>query len=665
MVKQQMHVYYEDTTMLHDLEILIQTKSGFENCLLKHVNELTVPESPSLAPALYFISQKSFSKTDSGIWKLLQTVSNKPLQLFCIVRDPATPPELNDEAVFGWLPQQYSQKHLLVVLRNGLKLLENQRQIQYLNQQLDVQTHELQELNNIGVALSAERDMGRLLNLILQKAREITRADAGTLYLVEKQKDVPADPNDFFQDKQLRFKLSHCDSRTTNYSEFTMPIVKSSLGGYVTLTGQVLNIPDVYQISEDCEYRHNRSFDEMVGYRTKSILTIPMKTHKDELIGLLQLINRKRDWNTRLDTPEIAEENVIEFDSHCVDLANSLASQAAVAIENNRLYDEIKSLFDGFVLAAVHAIEQRDPTTFGHSERVARLTLALADQVNRLDSGRFRSVHLSENEMQQIRYASLLHDFGKIGVRENVLVKAKKLYPHELERIVHRFHFIKSSMKLNYSDHKIKKLLRQSVANVQAELQSLDSQLNERISELDDFLEFIIKINEPTILEKGASNQLLAISQHQYRENGTKESYLNTHEINCLSIPKGSLSETERREIESHVNHTYNFLKRIPWTEELQAIPEIAHGHHEKIDGSGYPRGLKEDEIPIQSKMMTIADIFDALTAWDRPYKKAVPVERALKILEFERNDGKIDADLFQLFIEAEIYKIVKPPKQN
>lgn len=658
MEKQPTNILCEDPALVQDLAQVIKKMTGFETCQLKTFSEFA---AAPLQPGLYFISPGTLMQNEFHNPAVLQTIAGKPFQLVCTVGDVSL--NLPEDQIFASLPRNYSEKQLGVVLRNGLKLLENQQQIAELNEQLNVQTHELQELNQIGVALSAERDMSRLLNLILQKAREITRADAGTLYLVEKQKDIPTNPADFFQDKQLRFKLSHCDSRATNYSEFTMPIVKSSLAGYVALTGQVLNLPDVYLISADCEYRHNRSFDEKVGYRTKSILTIPMKTHKDELIGLLQLINRKRDWNTRLDSPETAGQEVIEFDSHCVELANSLAGQAAVAIENNRLYDEIKSLFDGFVLAAVHAIEQRDPTTFGHSERVADLTLALAEQVNRLDTGRFRHVYLSANELQQIRYASLLHDFGKIGVRENVLVKAKKLYPHELERIIHRFHFIKSNVKLKFTDQKIEKLLYQSIPAIEQELSSIDHQMQARVAELDAFLDFIIKINEPTILAEGAGSQLFTISQHRFQENGTTEAFLNEHELTCLSIPKGSLSESERREIESHVNHTHNFLKRIPWTEELKSIPEIAFGHHEKMDGSGYPQGLKGESIPIQSRMMTIADIFDALTAWDRPYKKAVPIERALQILDYERKDGKIDADLFQLFVEAEIYKIVKPPQ--
>jgi HD-GYP domain-containing protein (c-di-GMP phosphodiesterase class II) len=658
MGKQATYILCEDPLIFHDLAQMLKKQNGFENFQLKKFSELNA--APSWC-GLYFVSPGSMRQNEFLIPAALETITGKPFQLVCTVGDVAL--NVPEDLIFASLPRNYSEKQLGIVLRNGLKLLENQQQIAELNEQLNVQTHELQELNQIGVALSAERDMSRLLNLILQKAREITRADAGTLYLVEKQKDIPTNPADFFQDKQLRFKLSHCDSRATNYSEFTMPIVKSSLAGYVALTGQVLNLPDVYRISADCEYRHNRSFDEKVRYRTKSILTIPMKTHKDELIGLLQLINRKRDWNTRLDSPETAGQEVIEFDSHCVELANSLAGQAAVAIENNRLYDEIKSLFDGFVLAAVHAIEQRDPTTFGHSERVADLTLALAEQVNRLDTGRFRHVYLSANELQQIRYASLLHDFGKIGVRENVLVKAKKLYPHEIERIIHRFHFIKSNVKLYYSDKKIERLLHQSIPAIEQELQSIDHQMRDRVAELDAFLDFILKINEPTILAEGAGNQLFTISQHRFQENGTTEAFLSEHELTCLSIPKGSLSESERREIESHVNHTHNFLKRIPWTEELKSIPEIAFGHHEKMDGSGYPLGLKGESIPIQSRMMTIADIFDALTAWDRPYKKAVPIERALQILDYERKDGKIDADLFQLFVEAEIYKVVKPPQ--
>lgn len=571
--------------------------------------------------------------------------------------------EIGSDYIFAMLPNECHLSQFRMTLTKSIQYMLNRKRLLYLDQKLNRQTNELQELNNIGIALSAEHDMQQLLNLILQKAREITRSDAGTLYLVEKVPGKKFNPENLFEDKQLRFKLSHCDSKDFNFTEFTMPIQKQSLGGYVIVTGNVLNIPDAYEIPPDSEFGHNRSFDESVGYRTKSLLSIPMKTHQDELIGVLQLINRKRHWETCLATPAIAEQEVEAYDDHCVELATSLASQAAVAIENNRLYEEIKKLFDGFVLAAVHAIEQRDPTTSGHSERVAKYTLKLAEQVNQICTGPHRNVHLSPTEMQQIRYASLLHDFGKIGVRENVLVKAKKLYPHELELVINRFNLIKNNIKLGYSEKKLQALLAQHEVNIQNYLATLNGDLEHKILEVDNMLKLVIQTNEPTVLEKQQTSQLLAIGALNYRMNGTAEPYLSSHEIRCLSIPRGSLSEKERLEIESHVTHTYNFLKRIPWTQELQAVPEIAYNHHEKLDGSGYPRQLKGEEIPVQARMMTISDIYDALTAWDRPYKKAVPVPKALDILGYEEKAGKIDSELLRIFIEAEVYKIITPPK--
>jgi len=514
-------------------------------------------------------------------------------------------------------------------------------------------------LNKIGVALSSERDTNKLLSLILRESREITGADAGTLYLVEQKEDPGSNGNDNFADKQLRFKLSQCDSIDLSFDEFVMPIARESIAGYITLTGKSLNIPDAYDLPPDCEYTLNRSFDESVGYRTKSVLVIPMKTHKDEIIGVLQLINRKRNWQTKLSHPDVVKREVIPFDTYCEDLANSLASQAAVSIENNRLYKEIKTIFDGFVLASVHAIEQRDPTTSGHSVRVADLSIELAKKVDRTKTGAYRHIHFSPNALQQIRYASLLHDFGKIGVRENVLVKAKKLYPNELEILKDRFKYIKCALELKYSKMKIHKLLKQTRIEALKYFQQLDTEFQKSVAELDDYLDLIIQANEPTVLEKNDSERLLRISQMKFEENSTPINFITPREAELLSIPRGSLSTKERLEIEAHVSDTFNFLIKIPWTSELKSVPDIAHAHHEKLDGSGYPRGLKATNIPIEARIMTIADIYDALTASDRPYKRAVPVEKAIDILEYEKKAGKIDSELFRIFIEAEIYKIV------
>ena len=560
------------------------------------------------------------------------------------------------------LKPPFSMKQVELMLINARRHLLEILEVERLKQKLHLQSRELRELYDIGIALSAERDPDALLETILKKSREITHADAGSLYLVETIDRIPEDENNFFVNKQLRFKLAQNDSVKIDIKESVMPIEKKSLAGYVALTNEFLNIPDVYDLPADSNFGHNRSFDESIGYRAKSMLVIPMKTHKDEIIAVLQLINRKKHWDTHLKNPEIIEQEVVPFDDKCVDLASSLASQAAISIENSRLYEDIKNLFEGFIRASVLAIEQRDPTTFGHSERVATLTVALAKQVDRIDYGKFKQIKFTREEIQQINYAGLLHDFGKIGVREDVLIKAKKLFPHELDAVENRFKIFKQATELQYSKEKVLCLLKEERERALSIISNWDQETRERVEELDRYFQIICEVNEPTVLKQTGFEMLKQISTIEFSENGNSHKLLTSKEIEVLSIPRGSLSENERIEIESHVNHTFNFLSKIPWTSELKRVPQIASAHHEKLDGSGYPNGLTSDEIPIEAKMMAIADIYDALTAWDRPYKRAVPVDKALEILEWEVKDGKIDSDLFQIFLDAKLYDLVKKP---
>lgn len=533
------------------------------------------------------------------------------------------------------------------------------RQLHHLEQEVHLRSHELSELNTIGIALSAERDSNKLLELILGKAREITSADGGSLYLIEKIPQAIAKEDEPWLDKQLRFKLAQNDSMKLDYREFVLPIQRKSMAGYAVVSGKPLNISDAYHLPQESEFQHNRSFDERTGYHTQSVLCIPMKNHQGELIGVLQLINRKRDPQARLDSPEAIQRQIVPFDNRCVDMASSLASQAAVSIENMRLYEDIKRLFEGFILASVHAIEQRDPTTSGHSERVAILTVAMAEQVDRSDQGAYAGVRFSRDDLQQIKYASLLHDFGKIGVRENVLVKAKKLYPEQLELIKLRFRYLKKLLEARTSREKVSLLLSGEMQQLGAILSGLDERFIKDLQDLDQMMQFILEANEPRVLPEKGKNQLLDLGQKIVRDDEEATPLLHPEELHLLSIARGSLSEEERHEIESHVTHTYNFLSRIPWAPHLRDVPQIAYAHHEKLDGTGYPRQLPGEQIPLPSKIMAISDIYDALTAWDRPYKKAVPQEKALSILEEEVKNGKLDVDLFRLFVDAGIYKLV------
>jgi len=550
---------------------------------------------------------------------------------------------------------------------------------------------ELTELTRVGVALSHERDLTKLLEMILSQARRITSSDAGSLYLAERTEDQGPP-------RKLRFKLSQNFSLPNlPFSEYTVAVDHATLSGYVAATGQPLVIADVYLLPEDVSYKHGRSFDDKFGYRTKSMLVLPMRTHKDEVIGVLQLINRKRNFDAMLTSEAVVDSEVLPYDQRSVELVNALASQAAVAIENSLLYEDIERLFEGFVTAAVTAIEQRDPTTSGHSGRVATLTVGLAEAVDRGGTGKYRDVKFTKTQLRELRYAGLLHDFGKVGVREQVLVKQKKLYPYDLDIIRHRFAYLLQGVDLefereraNYLAQHGEKEYAKAVAGLsdirrkrREELQNfldhivraneptkavagLSDIRRKRREELQNFLDHIVRANEPTVLPEGSFEELREINQRMYVDfEGVQRPLLRDEELKFLMIRKGNLDDRERREIESHVTHTYRFLEQIPWTRELKGIPTIAYGHHEKLNGRGYPRQVKADDIPVQTRMMTISDIFDALTATDRPYKRAVPYERALDILAMEAKEGMLDADLLAAFIQARVFEAVINEKRG
>ena len=565
-----------------------------------------------------------------------------------------------EERLAGVLVRPFDSHDAEARLRGAAALARLLAEVHALRRRAEDQGRELRELNRIGAALSSERNTESLLSLILTKCREITSSDAGSLYLVVRKEGAAPDEKNYFADKVLLFTLTQNDSVNTPFQARQIEISGRSLAGYVALTAERLAIEDAYTIPAEREYTFNRSFDEASKYRTKSLLVIPMLNHKDEVIGVLQLINRKRDRTVILSGPESAESEVIPFDERSAELASSLASQAAVAIENARLYEEIQRLFEGFIRASVTAIESRDPTTSGHSERVARLTVGLAQRVDSVPEGKFREVRFTRDELKQVHYASLLHDFGKIGVRENVLLKGKKLFEHEMGTIQARFLIVRRGLELKCSREKLAHFMARSREEALAASRELDAELARRLEELDLYLRTIVSANEPTVMKEEGSAllQVIAGSRIEGIDAGSVR-LLEPGEALNLSIKRGSLSEEERREIESHVTHTFQFLSTIPWTRELRQIPQIAGAHHEKLDGTGYPARMKVDQIPLESKMMTISDIFDALTANDRPYKRAMTAEKALDILTFEVKEGKVDPDLFEIFVKARIYESV------
>ncbi len=367
------------------------------------------------------------------------------------------------------------------------------------------------------------------------------------------------------------------------------------------------------------------------NYLTRNILSAPLLTPRGDLVGVVQLVNK---------TASNPNESS-NFDQKDERLCAIVSSQAALAIENSKLLLEQEKILDGFVNACVTAIEARDPVTSGHSQRVCDVSLNFAQMVNRTHVGPLALMKFTETQLRELRYAAMLHDIGKISVREDVLKKEKKLFPWELQLIEMRFRMMKASVRNQLSGDKNQ------------------LELARKLRELDHAMNTIRAANEPTVLPKEVSQSILELTKLQVAVDDEGPCCaLHAHESERLCITKGSLSFEERLEIEKHVSFTYEILKMVPWSRGLENVPVIAHRHHEKLDGTGYPLKVKGDQIMIQSRILAISDIYDALTAADRPYKAAVPIDMALRILEDEVKHGKLDPELFKLFVESKAYLV-------
>ncbi len=482
----------------------------------------------------------------------------------------------------------------------------------------DRRVERLTSLLDLARRLAAAPDIESLLKMIVDTAAALVEADRCSLFLVDRDRgEVWSKIAHGIEEPELRFPLGQ------------------GITGYAAVSGEVVNVSDAYT-----DPRFNRAVDASTGYMTRSMLLVPMRRAKDgDVIGVLLALNKKSGAFT-------AEDE---------EMLSSVGAQAAAAIENAFLREEINQLFDGFIRASVVAIESRDPSTSGHSERVATLTLGLAEALEKVDRGPYAHIQFKREELRELRYAALLHDFGKVGVRENVLLKGEKLYPSELENLRTRFALIRRTIEVEGLRRKVEALATGGTDR-DALLRDIDAATSGKIAEAYDFEAFVLACNRPSVVSRGGFDRLKEIAgRHFIDGNGVERGYLSEEEVAILSVARGSLSEDERREIESHVVHTYRFLAQIPWTRELKRVPEIAYLHHEKLNGGGYPRQLTSVQIPIQARMMTIADIYDALTANDRSYKKAVPHHAALDILHDESAQGGVDKDLLRIFVDADV----------
>jgi HD-GYP domain-containing protein (c-di-GMP phosphodiesterase class II) len=504
----------------------------------------------------------------------------------------------------------------------------------------------LEQLNDIGASLSSERNIELLLEKILVAAKQITHADGGTLYRVSEDR------------QRLHFAIVRTDSlgvafggssaQSTSgvfpdlplYRDDGMPNT-SMVAAYSAITGLTVNIPDAYEI-EGFDFSGTRKFDERTGYRSQSFLTVPMRNHESEIIGVLQLINAT--------SPETGE--TVPFDNSDQRLAESLASQAAVALTNRQLIAQLEDLFESTIRMINSAIDEKSPYTGGHCQRVPELTMMLAEAVSEATEGPMAGFTLSEKDRYELRIASLLHDCGKITTPVHVVDKARKL-----ETIYDRIHLLDTRFEVVRRDAEIRLLKALATGADRSEAAAVYADF---VAEMEVDRELLRKSNiggERMSDDDIARVRAIATKYRWQNPAGEEVPFLDDEELENLTIRAGTLTEKERQVINYHISATIKMLEQLPWPKHLRNVPEYAGGHHERMDGKGYPRGLTREQMSPQARMMGIADIFEALTATDRPYKIGMNLSQALSILENFRKNGHIDPDLHEIFVKSEVFR--------
>lgn len=506
----------------------------------------------------------------------------------------------------------------------------------------------INKLNEIGIALSAMRDTDQLLETILLGAKELTNADAGTLYTATEQ-------------QTLKFQIIRTDSLNIAQGGTTgipikfpeLPLYRhgkpnlSMIAAYAALKDETVNVPDAYE-AEGFDFSGMRAFDKATGYRSKSFLTVPLKNHENEMIGILQLINALDE-----------KGNIKTFTAEDQRLAESLASQAAIALTNQRLVQDLKKLFESFIRSIASAIDDKSPYTGGHCHRVPILAEMLAKAAGKSEIGVLKGFNPTEDDLYEISIAAWLHDCGKVVTPEYVVDKSTKL-----ETIYDRIHTVSTRFEVLKRDAEIehlkKKLALLESGSVSKDIMdTLDKELQQKLIQLEEERKFIVACNRGgEFMSEALQNRVRQIAQYQWiNSEGRMEDFLSEDEVYNLNIPKGTLNKKERAIIHHHVVASKKMLNALPFPKNLKNVPEMAGCHHETMNGTGYPDGLVREQMSIAARIMAIADIFEALTANDRPYKPAKSLSASLKILGFMKKDQHVDPDLFQVFISSEVYQ--------
>ena len=505
----------------------------------------------------------------------------------------------------------------------------------------------LEQLNAIGASLSAERDIDRLLEAILTAAKTITRADGGTLYRVTEERTLRFE---IVRTSSLRYYLGG----TTGHPVPFYPIQlykdgkpnQSMVAAYAALTGKTVNIADAYT-ADGFDFSGTRAFDTKTGYRSKSFLTVPMRNHDNETIGVLQLINAL----------EPSSGAIVPFSPSDQRLAESLASQAAIALTNRMLINQLEQLFESFINLINSAIDEKSPYTGGHCQRVPVLTMLLAEAVSETKDGPLRDFHMSEKDRYELKIAGLLHDCGKVTTPVHIVDKATKL-----ESIFDRIQLIDTRFEVLKRDAELEALRKKHnflEQKMRMEAAEEDKRLRDRLRQLDDDRKFLHACNiGGERMRDEDVDRVRRIGQYRWRDfAGHEAQFLSEDEVKNLTIRSGTLTEEERKVINHHIVATIRMLEALPWPKHLTKVPEYAGGHHERMDGKGYPKGLTREQMSVQARCMGIADIFEALTAKDRPYKKGKTLSESLEILGRMKLNHHVDPDLFDIFVRRKVYR--------
>ena len=501
----------------------------------------------------------------------------------------------------------------------------------------------IDRLNEIGIALSVESDTPKLLELIMMGAKALTHADGGSLY--------------FLKDELLSFEIISNDSLNiqmggTSGKEITFPPIPlvedgeenhSNVVSHCVLSGNTINIEDAYD-EDGFDFTGTRNFDRKTNYRTQSILTFPLKNHEKDIIGVLQLINAR----------DIANGKIISFNAIAQQLAESLASQAAVALTQRRLISELEELFESFIKMIASAIDDKSPYTGGHCRRIPVLTMMLAEAVHLESKGPLKSFHITNEDRYELETAAWLHDCGKVVTPEYVMDKATKL-----ETIFDRIETVEARIEILLRDAEITYLkAKLECDGSPAIFVELEREYERRCKFYRDALKIFKEANiGGEFMSDEAIEQIAALAEVQWTDlEGQQKPLLTPDELKNLSVKKGTLNDDEREVINNHIVATIKMLESLPFPKKLENVPEYAGGHHEKMDGTGYPKGLHRDEMSVQARIMAVADIFEALTARDRPYKKGKVLSECIRIMGFMKKDNHIDPDIFDIFVKNKVY---------